>query len=56
VLDEELKKQVIDRFDKGETSGTLYYPKDLGLIRKFKLNSFYKDYYNRFEKYFKLKE
>jgi len=51
-----LKEQVVDRFEKGESSSTLYYPKDLGLIRRFKLNSFYKDYYGRFEKYFKVKE
>lgn len=56
TMDEDLKKQVIDRFDKGVSSSTLYYPKDLGFIRRFKLNSFYKDYYGRFEKYFKLKE
>lgn len=56
TMDEELKKQVIDRFEKGESSRTLYYPKDLGWIKRYKLNSFYKDYYNRFEKYFKLKE
>lgn len=56
TMDEDLKKQVIDRFEKGEASSTLYYPKDLGLVRRFKLRSFYKDYYGRFEKYFKLKE
>ncbi|AOV06816.1 hypothetical protein [Sporosarcina ureilytica] len=56
TMDEELKKQVIDRFEKGQASSTLYYPKDLGLIRRFKLRSFYKNYYARFEKYFKLKD
>ena len=29
TMDEDLKKQVIDRFEKGESSSTLYYPKDL---------------------------
>jgi len=47
TMDEELKEQVVDRFEKGESSSTLYYPKDLGLIRRFKLNSFYKDYYGQ---------
>lgn len=56
TMDEELKKQVINQFEKGNASSTLYYPKDLSLIRRFKLRSFYKDYYGRFEKYFKLKE
>lgn len=56
TMDVDLKKQVIDRFAKGESSSTLYYPKDLGLIRRFKLWSFYKSYYKRFEQYFKLKE
>lgn len=56
TMDDELKKQVIDRFENGEASSTLYYPKDLGFMRRFKLRSFYKSYYDRFEKYFKLKE
>lgn len=56
TMDEDLKEQVIDRFEKGQAKSTLYYPKDLGLIRRFKLRSFYKDYYARFEKYFKLKD
>lgn len=56
TMDEKLKQQVIDTFKKGDTSSTLYYKKDLGLLRRFKLKSFYKSYYDRYEKYFKLKE
>ena len=56
TMDEDLKKQVIDRFEKGEASSTLYYPRDLGFMRRFKLRSFYKSYYERFEKHFKVKE
>ena len=56
TMDEELKAQVIDRFEKGEAARTLYYAADLSFIRKFKLNSFYKDYYKRFETHFKLKD
>ncbi|HLR10420.1 MAG TPA: ATP-grasp domain-containing protein [Sporosarcina sp.] len=56
TMDEALKQQVIDRFEKGEASTTLYYKKDLNLMRRLKLRSFYKSYYGRFEKYFKEKE
>ncbi|MCZ2260221.1 carboxylate--amine ligase [Sporosarcina sp. G11-34] len=56
TMDEDLKKQVIDRFKKGESASTLYYSADLGFIRRFKLKSYYKDYYRRFEEHFELKE
>ncbi|MHA6251998.1 carboxylate--amine ligase [Oceanobacillus sp. CAU 1775] len=56
TMDEDLKDQVIARFKEGKTSNTLYYKKDLGLLRRYKLKSYYKSYYGRFEKYFKLKE
>jgi len=56
TMDEELKKQVVERFKKGESSNTLYYSKDFGLLKRFKVNAYYKGYYERFEKYFSLKD
>lgn len=56
TTDPELKKQVERLIKEGKTATTLYNPKDMNILRKFKLDRYYKDYYRRFAQYFKHKD
>lgn len=56
TMDYELKQQVKRLIQEKKTASTLYYDKDRNFIRSLKLYNYYRDYYKRFEKYFKRKE
>ncbi|MET3576260.1 ATP-grasp domain-containing protein [Bhargavaea ullalensis] len=53
TTDPKLKSQVRRLIKEGKTASTLYYDKDMTLIRRFKLYSYYKTYHQRFAQYFK---
>jgi len=56
TTDPELKTKVEKLIAEGKTATTLYNPKDNNVLRTMKLNRYYKDYYGRYEKYFKVKD
>lgn len=56
VQDPDLKKEVLRLIKEKKTANTLYYNKDMNLIRKLKLYNYYRDYHRRFKLYFKTED